>query len=291
MEFMVYRSKADAEPRTRALGKAKTGYPRKWPPLDAVAFVRSDWFTNCVEAVANDLQRSSRHLDLMAAVGQVWDWFDRRARKEPEFFASGRFSNPGALKAYVRQALWRSAADAVRREKRRHRYISELPLNYDPAGNSGDTASAAEISSDWRSRIKMLPWPENLVVEAIVFGEMTLRTAGRRFGISEAEVMAAFDRGIDRLSFSKGSRAMTNPKRKRGRRGQMISQAIASATPTPCEANYLAQGVSTLGAKILCGVWDCGKDPIVVASELDIEIDELNAAFDVAIDRLGMGSH
>src|SRR5438067_12086598 len=114
-----------------------------WPPRDAQEFVRSEAFARLIEQSALSVQRKYPSIEVIGSVGLVWAWIDRKAQEHPAFFSEpGRFPRPSALQAYVRQALWRSAANEFRKQRRQQ--LEPIPLSEEP-GSMDSPSDAMEI--------------------------------------------------------------------------------------------------------------------------------------------------
>ena len=90
-----------------------------WPPADGRAYIRSEHFAHLLVDLAGSLAARYSGMDFTDAVAQVFAWFDGKLAEDPRFINRRRFRTEGALRAYLRQALWNAARLAERRRKRR----------------------------------------------------------------------------------------------------------------------------------------------------------------------------
>ena len=266
--------------------------PSEWPPLDAMSFVAGERFAALVMAVAGDLQRQYAGLDFIGATGLVWDWFARKARRSRRWFAAGRpprFRTEAHFRAYLRQALWRTAANELRQERRRQGRLVPLSGALEPVAAASDPAAALDL----RERAELLPVPLNLVVEALVFAERGVEEVARDLCVRPAKVVAMFEAAIDQLakSFSRdvGMRRHVGQRRtarQRARLWQASGAGLAGAAITTCEGRYTSQGLTSIQAKLVCRIVEDEDDPIVVASALNLDVGELNQEYGRALSRL-----
>lgn len=157
--------------------------------------MRSEAFATLVESVALALQERQPSLEILAAVGLVWDWFERKVSKDPGFFTrAGRFRRPAALRAYVRQALWRAAANEARRMRRHPAHSFDEQDPFAPV-----TADAGDRSDVWAAMEKLPPDLRDLVVAIVIEGRSSADVAAE-LGVSAKTVARRFDRACDLLA-------------------------------------------------------------------------------------------
>lgn len=259
-----------------------------WPPRDARAFVGGERFASELLAVAGELQARYEAMDFVGAVGLVWDWFARKARRSPRWFAGRhpRFETVGQLRAYLRQALWRTAANEARRDRRRRR-IAPLPLDMEPVALASGSAERLE----WRDAAEALPVPLNLILIRVVFDEQDVGTVARELGISVRQVADLFEVAVDRLAHADSerfSKMAKTPKRRPAPPYVLWNAVSAALAPAPrtCEDRCRAKGLTDLQARLVCEIVVGGRDPTIVASESEIDIAQLNREYGEALVRL-----
>jgi len=162
-----------------------------WPPAVAPPYVRSDEFGRMIEQMALQLQQRYPHLEMLGAVGLVWDWFERKAEEQPDFFSSGRFPRPAALRAYVRQALWRAAANELRKE-RAHQF-QPIPTSVNlAAADAGGTFELDEL-------LDALPPPMGHIVRGIVLEQRGMEDVGSTLNLSRWQIKRQLEKACELL--------------------------------------------------------------------------------------------
>lgn len=102
----------------------------EWPPEDGQEFIRSEQFSQLLLETVEHLTQRYPRMDFSTGVAAVFEWFDGKLQDEPDFINTSRFASISALRAYVRQAVWREALRSARDASRRHESIDHLTLEH-----------------------------------------------------------------------------------------------------------------------------------------------------------------
>jgi hypothetical protein len=97
-----------------------------WPPARADEYFRGEAFGRLMLEVVQFLTKRYSRIDFTDAVATAFVWFARRGEQDSGFLRSGKFPNPNAFRAYVRQSLWNAARAAARNRLARQKLQSPV---------------------------------------------------------------------------------------------------------------------------------------------------------------------
>ena len=166
-----------------------------WPPENGLSFIRSNEFGNIVLAWCNELTERYPKKDFTDAASHVFDWFDRKLKKNRRFINSRRFHTKHAFVAYIRQCVWNAARLAERQRKRRDEILA-LPVDEPIA----DSDLSLEQIDELLDAISQLPLPHKDILEKMIFDEYKVEMLAKIYNVSESQVQEWYEEAIDMLS-------------------------------------------------------------------------------------------
>jgi DNA-directed RNA polymerase specialized sigma24 family protein len=165
-----------------------------WPPTDGGQYIRSEPFGHALLDIARRLAEKYRHMDFTDAVAQVFEWFEQRLNREPDFLSTGRFPTANAFRAYLRQALWNAARAAERKRSNRRRIealAAEQPI------------TSGELAIDERDQlldlVEQLHEPHKSIFTKIFFDETEPQAVASIFDRTEEDVIRIYVEAVDEI--------------------------------------------------------------------------------------------
>jgi hypothetical protein len=165
-----------------------------WPPADGDGYIRSKVFGQTLLDIAHRLAEKYRHMDFTDAVAQVFEWFEQRLQREPDFLSAGRFPTADAFRAYLRQAVWNAARAAERKRANRRRIealSAERPIT------SGDLEPNER--DQLLDLVEQLREPHKSIFTMIFFDETEPQAVASIFDRTEEDVHRIYGEAVDEI--------------------------------------------------------------------------------------------
>lgn len=179
-------------------GEDLTVEQHSWPPRDARAYVKTAEFLHLLTEVAST--ETADRYGLAGGFAVLFDWFERRAEENDDFFAK-KFESREHLRKYASVALKRVALRVAERRRR------EVPLEQVDVVELIEPrelgplalASEKEFRVAAEQAISSLPVRQQKVFRLNVLEGVSLRETGMVIGCSPATAYRILEKALDSL--------------------------------------------------------------------------------------------